>query len=62
MSERMAFSAKPISVALSQNSQSTTFSLQLAGMFLALLVPVALFLVFQRSFLRGVSASGGVKG
>jgi multiple sugar transport system permease protein len=55
-------SRQPISVALSQNSQSTTFSLQLAGMFLALLVPVALFLLFQRSFLRGVSASGGVKG
>jgi multiple sugar transport system permease protein len=55
-------SRQPISVALTQNSQQTTYSLQLAGMFLALLVPVVLFLVFQRSFLRGVSASGGVKG
>lgn len=54
-------SKQPISVALAQNAQSTTFSLQLAGMFLALLVPVTLFLIFQNSFLRGVSAAGGVK-
>lgn len=55
-------SRQPISVALAQNSDWIELSLQLAGMFLALLVPVALFLIFQRSFLRGVSASGGIKG
>lgn len=55
-------SRQPISVALAQNADWIELSLQLAGMFLAVLVPVALFLVFQRSFLRGVSASGGIKG
>lgn len=55
-------SKQPISVALAQSSDWIELSLQLAGMFLALLVPVALFLIFQRSFLRGVSASGGIKG
>ena len=55
-------SRQPISVALAQSSQSTTLSFQLAGMFLAVLVPILLFLVFQKSFLRGVSAAGGIKG
>jgi multiple sugar transport system permease protein len=55
-------SRQPISVALAQSSQWIELSLQLSGMFLALLVPVLLFIVFQRSFLRGVSASGGIKG
>lgn len=55
-------SKQPISVALAQSAQVTAFDLQLAGMFLALLVPVTLFVVFQRTFLRGVSASSGVKG
>lgn len=52
---------QPISVALAKTSNTMTLSVQLAGMFLALLVPVGLFLVFQGSFLRGVSASSGVK-
>ncbi len=55
-------SRQPISVALAQTAQSTSLSFQLAGMFLAVIVPVALFVVFQRSFLRGVSAASGVKG
>lgn len=55
-------SRQPISVALAQQSQTTTLSFQLAGMFLAVIVPVLLFVVFQKSFLRGVSATGGIKG
>ncbi len=55
-------SRQPISVALAQSAQSTTLSFQLAGMFIAVLVPIVLFIAFQRSFLRGVSATGGIKG
>ncbi len=55
-------SRQPISVALAQSAQSTTLSFQLAGMLLAVLVPIVLFVAFQRSFLRGVSATGGIKG
>lgn len=55
-------SKQPISVALAQSSESTTLSFQLAGMLLAVLVPLVLFVVFQRSFLRGVSAASGIKG
>ena len=55
-------SRQPISVALAQSATSTTLSFQLAGMFLAVLVPILLFVVFQKSFLRGVSAAGGIKG
>lgn len=55
-------SRQPISVALAQSSQNTTLSFQLAGMLLAVVVPIVLFVVFQKSFLRGVSAAGGIKG
>jgi multiple sugar transport system permease protein len=53
---------QPISVALVLNLKNTELSIQMAALFLALLVPVVLFLVFQKQFLRGVSASSGVKG
>jgi multiple sugar transport system permease protein len=33
----------------------------MSGMFLAVLVPVVLFLIFQKQFLRGVGMSGGIK-
>jgi multiple sugar transport system permease protein len=34
----------------------------LAAMFIACLVPIVGFLIFQRSFLRGSGLSGAVKG
>ena len=34
----------------------------LAAMFIACLVPIAGFLVFQRSFMRGPGLSGAIKG
>jgi multiple sugar transport system permease protein len=48
-------------VALPKIAKVTELNIQLAGLFLALLIPVALFLVFQRAFLRGVGLSGGIK-
>jgi len=53
---------QPLSVALPQLTRTAELNVQMAGLFLALLVPVLLFLVFQRQFLRGVGMSGGVKG
>jgi multiple sugar transport system permease protein len=34
----------------------------LAALFISMLLPIALFLVFQRLFLRGTGRSGAVKG
>ena len=53
---------QPISVALPRIVELYELSIGMAALFLALIVPVVLFLIFQRKFLRGVSMSGGVKG
>ncbi|MBN8883615.1 multiple sugar transport system permease protein [Salana multivorans] len=53
---------QPISVALPRVEATTELSLQMAGMLLGMLIPVILFLVFQRQILKGVSMSGSVKG
>ncbi len=52
---------RPISVALPKLAQGAEVSVQLASLFLALIIPVALFLLFQRQILRGVGLSGGIK-
>lgn len=55
-------SLQPVSVALPRVDQSIELSVQMAALFLSLIIPVVLFLLLQRQFLRGVSLSGGVKG
>jgi multiple sugar transport system permease protein len=55
-------SRQPISVALAKLDGNTALNVQLAAMFLALLVPVLLFMVFQRQFLQGAGMAGAVKG
>lgn len=55
-------SLQPVSVALPHLAAKSELNIQLAGLFLALLIPVVLFVVFQRAFLRGVGMAGGVKG
>jgi multiple sugar transport system permease protein len=52
---------QPISVALPRVAKTTDLSLQMSALFLAVLIPVVLFLVFQKQFLRGVGMSGGIK-
>jgi multiple sugar transport system permease protein len=52
---------QPISVALPKIARVTELNIQMAGLFLALIIPVLLFLIFQRAFLRGVGMSGGIK-
>lgn len=52
---------QPVSVALTQIAKTSDLSAQMASLFIALLLPVLFFLIFQRQFLRGVALSGGVK-
>lgn len=54
---------QPVSVALPLLSQGpTSFAVQMAAVFLSIIVPVVLFVIFQKQFLRGVGMAGGVKG
>ncbi|HZQ81554.1 MAG TPA: carbohydrate ABC transporter permease [Gaiellaceae bacterium] len=55
-------SKQPLSVRLPSIEGQTELGVFLAAMFIACLVPVAGFLVFQRSFLRGSGLSGAIKG
>ncbi|WBB61779.1 carbohydrate ABC transporter permease [Streptomyces sp. WMMC500] len=53
---------QPLSVALPRLSETAEMSLLMAGLFISVLIPMALFLVFQRQFLRAASQSGAIKG
>ncbi len=53
---------QPLSVRLPTIVSQTELGVFLAAMFIACLVPIAGFLIFQRSFLRGSGLSGALKG
>ncbi|WP_368497143.1 carbohydrate ABC transporter permease [Herbiconiux sp. A18JL235] len=53
---------QPISVALPRVEPSLEYSAMMAALFLSLLVPIVLFLIFQRQFLRSVGMANGIKG
>lgn len=53
---------QPLSVRLPSIASQTSLGVFLAAMFIACLVPIAGFLVFQRSFLRSNALSGAIKG
>jgi multiple sugar transport system permease protein len=53
---------QPLSVRLPSIQSQTELGVFLAAMFIACLVPIAGFLVFQRSFLRGPGLGGAIKG
>jgi multiple sugar transport system permease protein len=54
---------QPVSVALPTLANgSTDFAVQMAAVFLTIIIPVALFVIFQKQFLRGVGTAGGIKG
>jgi len=53
---------QPLSVRLPTIQSQTELGIFLAAMFIACLVPIAGFLIFQRSFLRGPGLSGAIKG
>jgi multiple sugar transport system permease protein len=53
---------QPLSVRLPTIQSQTELGVFLAAMFIACLVPIAGFLVFQRSFIRGTGLGGAIKG
>src|SRR6476620_9952766 len=53
---------QPLSVRLPTIQSQTELGVFLAAMFIACLVPIAGYLIFQRSFLRGTGLSGALKG
>jgi multiple sugar transport system permease protein len=53
---------QPLSVRLPSIQPQTELGVFLAALFIATLVPLAAFLIFQRSFLRGSGLGGAVKG
>jgi len=53
---------QPLSVRLPSIQSQTSLGVFLAAMFIACLVPIVGFLVFQRSFLRGSGLGGALKG
>lgn len=55
-------SMQPLSVALPRLEETAETSLMMAGMFISVIVPVALFLAFQRQFLRSAGQAGALKG
>jgi multiple sugar transport system permease protein len=53
---------QPLSVRLPSIQSQTSLGVFLAAMFIACLVPIAGFMIFQRSFLRGTGLGGAIKG
>jgi multiple sugar transport system permease protein len=53
---------QPLSVRLPSIQAQTQLGVFLAALFIASLVPIVGFLIFQRSFLRGTGLSGAIKG
>jgi multiple sugar transport system permease protein len=53
---------QPLSVRLPSIQAQTSLGVFLAAIFIACLVPIAGFLIFQRSFMRGPGLSGAIKG
>ncbi len=53
---------QPLSVRLPQIQSSTDLGVYLAALAIATLIPVVIFLLFQRTFLRGGGLGGAVKG
>ena len=53
---------QPLSVRLPIIRETVELDVFLAALLISMALPIALFLVFQRLFLRGVSIGGAVKG
>jgi multiple sugar transport system permease protein len=53
---------QPLSVGLYRITASAEMSLLMAGMFISVILPVVLFLIFQKQFLRSAGQAGAIKG
>jgi multiple sugar transport system permease protein len=57
-----AESVRPISVALVTMTRNASLGELMAALLLSVLLPIALFLAFQRQFLSGIGTAGSLKG
>ena len=53
---------QPLSVGLYRITASAEMSLLMAGMFISVILPVVLFLIFQKQFLRSAGQAGAING
>jgi multiple sugar transport system permease protein len=53
---------QPLSVVLFKTASTADKALFMAGMFITVLIPLLVFLIFQRQFLRSAGAAGALKG
>ncbi len=53
---------QPLSVGLYRISDTAPTSLLMAGMFISVIIPVLLFILFQKQFLRSAGQAGAIKG
>ncbi|REJ08719.1 carbohydrate ABC transporter permease [Microbacterium bovistercoris] len=53
---------QPLSVGLYRITASAEMSLLMAGMFISVILPVVLFLIFQKQFLKSAGQAGAIKG
>lgn len=53
---------QPLSVALPRLQNTAETSMMMAGMFISVIIPIALFLAFKRHFLQGTGQAGALKG
>lgn len=55
-------SKQPLSVGLSTVAPTADLAVLMAGMLIAVLIPIALFITFQKQFIKGAGAAGAIKG
>lgn len=53
---------QPLNVALPIMSKNLELRFTMAALFIAVIIPIAIFMMFQKRFLAGVSASSGIAG
>ncbi len=53
---------QPLSVGLATVAPQADLAMLMAGMFIAVLIPIAVFTIFQKQFLTGAGSAGALKG
>lgn len=53
---------QPLSVGLATVAPQADLAVLMAGMFIAVLIPIAVFIAFQKQFLTGAGSAGAIKG
>ncbi|GAA5200259.1 carbohydrate ABC transporter permease [Microbacterium jejuense] len=55
-------SKQPLSVGLSTVAPQADLAVLMAGMFIAVIIPITVFITFQKQFLKGAGSAGAIKG